>query len=140
MKRILLAVDGSEHSNRAAEKAIGLARITEDSEIELLYVVDGSRSKTDILHYGDSDAASAKRRRMLAAFEEMITAENISVTSTVLHGKNGVAEPIISHANDGAYDVLVIGSRGLNTMQTMVLGSVSHKVMKYVKAPVMMVK
>lgn len=37
-------------------------------------------------------------------------------------------------------DIVVIGSRGLNTLQEMVLGSVSHKVMKRVHRPAMIVK
>jgi nucleotide-binding universal stress UspA family protein len=139
-KNLLLAVDGSEHSRRATEKALELAGLSEGSSIEILYVVPGSKSKSDVLHYGDSDSASMKRKRMLKEFEEMIQLKNIPVETTMLHGKDGSAEAIIEHANNGAYDALILGSRGLSTVQTMVLGSVSHKVMKYVKAPVLMVK
>ncbi|TVP88833.1 MAG: universal stress protein [Alkalicoccus sp.] len=139
-KNLLLAVDGSEHSRRATEKALELAGLSEGSSIEILYVVPGSKSKSDVLHYGDSDSASMKRKRMLKEFEEMIQSKNISVETTVLHGKDGSAEAIIEHANNGSYDALILGSRGLSTVQTMVLGSVSHKVIKYVKAPVLMVK
>ncbi len=139
-KNLLLAVDGSEHSRRATEKALELAGLSEGSSIEILYVVPGSKSKSDVLHYGDSDSASMKRKRMLKEFEEMIQSKNIPVETTTLHGKDGSAEAIIEHANNGAYDALILGSRGLSTVQTMVLGSVSHKVIKYVKAPVLMVK
>jgi nucleotide-binding universal stress UspA family protein len=139
-KNLLLAVDGSEHSRRATEKALELAGLSEGSSIEILYVVPGSKSKSDVLHYGDSDSASMKRKRMLKEFEEMIQSKNIPVETTMLHGKDGSAEAIIEHANNGAYDALILGSRGLSTVQTMVLGSVSHKVIKYVKAPVLMVK
>ncbi|SDO33082.1 universal stress protein [Alkalicoccus daliensis] len=139
-KKILLAIDGSKHSERATEKAIELAKLQDSASIEMLYVVAGNKSKSDVLHYGDSDTASLKRKRLLADYKEMIEAENISTDTTVLHGKDGTAEAIIAHANEHDYDVLVLGSRGLNTMQTMVLGSVSHKVVKYVKAPVLMVK
>lgn len=43
-------------------------------------------------------------------------------------------------ANKGDFDVAIVGSRGLNTLQAMVLGSVSHKIVKRVKAPVLIVK
>ena len=39
-KRILVAVDGSENSRRAAEQAAKLAALSPDTFIELLYVVD----------------------------------------------------------------------------------------------------
>ena len=37
-------------------------------------------------------------------------------------------------------DLVIAGSRGLNTLQEMVLGSVSHKIAKRVKCPVMIIK
>ncbi|MGB8270820.1 MAG: universal stress protein, partial [Priestia megaterium] len=38
------------------------------------------------------------------------------------------------------FNLVVIGSRGLNSLQEMVLGSVSHKVAKRVHCPVMIIK
>jgi nucleotide-binding universal stress UspA family protein len=35
------------------------------------------------------------------------------------------------YANSGKYQAIVLGSRGLNSLQEMVLGSVSHKVAKH---------
>lgn len=139
-KNILLAVDGSDHSNRAAEKAVEVAKNVEGASIELLYVVDGKKSKTDVLHEGDSDTASIKREKLLQSYRAMIEDHNIQCEKTVLHGQNGVAEAIIVHANNGSYDTLVMGSRGLNNVQQMVLGGVSHKVMKYVNMPILMIK
>ncbi|ADH98036.1 universal stress protein [Salisediminibacterium selenitireducens] len=137
---IILAADGSEHSLRAAEKAIALGKLSKKPQIELLHVVSGATSKTDVLHHGDSDAASRKRRKQLDPIVERIERANIPVTVTTITASNSVPESIIKHVNEQNPDVLVLGSRGLSSVQTMVLGSVSHKVMKYVKAPVMMVK
>ncbi|ADU28578.1 universal stress protein [Evansella cellulosilytica] len=136
---LLLAIDGSDHSRRAAEKAIELGKLTDHATIEILYVVDGSKSKSDILKYGDSEAASKNRQQMLHSFEELINDAGISTKITILHAGTP-AESIIKHANEGNYDCVVLGSRGLSTVQTMIIGSVSHKVMKYAKAPVLMVK
>lgn len=139
-KNILLAIDGSDHSNRATEKAVELADLVKDASIEILYIVDGKKSKTDVLHAGDSDTASIKREKMLKEYESKIKEREIAVETTILHGKNGVAEAIISYANNNDHDTLVMGSRGLNEVQKMVLGGVSHKVMKYVNIPVLMIK
>ncbi|QKS70155.1 universal stress protein [Paenalkalicoccus suaedae] len=136
--RLLLAIDGSKNSVRATKKAIELAKLQLHSRIEILYVVDGKKSREDILHYGD--AASYKRKQLLAPFEDMMKTKRITYHTTILHGKDHVAESIIDFANSGEFDAVVIGSRGLNALQTLVLGSVSHKVMKHVKAPVLLVK
>ena len=55
-----------------------------------------------------------------------------------IHGEAGPA--IVKYANDGKFDVVVIGSRGLNTLQEFVLGGVSHKVAKRANCPVLIVK
>jgi isocitrate dehydrogenase len=49
-----------------------------------------------------------------------------------------LSSSILNMSND--FDLVVIGSRGLNTLQEMVLGSVSYKVAKRVKCPVLLVK
>ena len=139
-KQLLLAIDGSDHAKRAAEKAVELASLEGSGTVEILYVVVGNKSKSDVLQYGDSDSASRKRKQMLTQYEDMMKQAGIEFTTTILHGSNGAAESIIDHANKSDYDALVIGSRGLGAVQQMVLGSVSHKVIKHVKAPVLMVK
>ncbi|WP_096439943.1 universal stress protein [Alteribacter populi] len=137
-ENILLAVDGSEHSHRATIKAMELAKLSKGSTIEILYVVDANTSKSDVLKYGDSDTAAYKRKEMLQAFEAKVFNKGIDYEVTILHGTP--AETIIEYVNDGDYDCLVMGSRGRNELQTFILGGVSHKVMKHVKAPIMMVK
>ncbi|WP_336511525.1 universal stress protein [Alteribacter salitolerans] len=106
--------------------------------MELLYVVDGNKSKSDVLKYGDSDTASFKRKEMLQKYEAKLFNKGVNYETKILHGSP--AETIIEHANDGEYDCLVMGSRGRNEFQTFILGGVSHKVMKHVKSPVMLVK
>jgi nucleotide-binding universal stress UspA family protein len=56
----------------------------------------------------------------------------------VLCGEPG--PEIVKYANEQKVDIVVIGSRGLNALQEMVLGSVSHKVMKRVNCPALIVK
>ncbi|SDZ64551.1 Nucleotide-binding universal stress protein, UspA family [Evansella caseinilytica] len=135
---LLLATDGSEHSHRAADKAIELASLSTDASIEIIYVVDGNTSKSDVLHYGDSQMASRKREEMLSVFKEKIEQAGIPARVTILHGIP--AETIIEYANHHPFDCLIVGSRGRSRVQTMILGSVSHKVIKHVNLPVLMVK
>ncbi len=63
MKKLLVATDGSEHAKRALLKAIEVAGQDQEAVIDLMYVVDGETSKSDVLHYGDSDTASFKREK-----------------------------------------------------------------------------
>ncbi|HLR59113.1 MAG TPA: universal stress protein [Pseudogracilibacillus sp.] len=137
-KRILLAVDGSDNSLRAADEAIKIASTNENSVVELLYIVDFDKVKSDVLHSSSQVALEHSRRGHLLPYEDKLETENIPYEVKILNGYPG---PTISkYANEEDVDLVVIGSRGLNALQEMVLGSVSHKVVKKVEAPVLIVK
>ncbi|HER2025490.1 TPA: universal stress protein [Streptococcus pyogenes] len=137
--KILLATDGSEHAKRSIEQTIKMVFPYKNQvSIDLIYVVDGETSKSDILKYGDSDTATIKRKEMFFESTQRLETENIQTDYTLLHGEP--AETIIEYANNNDYDCVVVGSRGRNQFQTLILGSVSHKLIKYIKAPVLVVK
>ncbi|GGF34753.1 universal stress protein [Halobacillus andaensis] len=136
---ILLATDGSAHSKRAIEQAIQMVSpYKEQVTLELVYAVDGDTSKEDILKHGDSSTATLKRKEKFYEAIQEIEASGVKSDITILHGEP--AETIVEYANNRSYDCVVVGSRGRNKLQTLILGSVSHKLMKYIKAPVMVVK
>ncbi|EAH0444997.1 universal stress protein [Listeria monocytogenes] len=137
-KRILLAVDGSENSLRATDEAVKIASLISDCRIEIIYVVDYSKSKNEILHSQGKEELEYTRRKILSPIEEKVKSKNIEYKLEILHGYPGPT--IIEYANKEKVDMVVIGSRGLNSLQEMVLGSVSHKVMKRVNCPALIVK
>lgn len=137
-KHILLASDGSEHSLRAGKKAVDLACGVTNSKVEVVYVVDGGASKADVLHNLDKTQILLNRKRKLKATEDLLRAAKVPYTTKILHGEPGPT--IVKYANENKCDVVVIGSRGLNSLQEMVLGSVSHKVAKRANCPVLIVK
>ena len=137
-KRLLLAVDGSENSLRATDEAVKIASLISDCRIEIIYVVDYSKSKNEILHSQGKEELEYTRRKKLSPIEEKVKSKNIEYKIEILHGYPGPT--IIEYANKEKVDMVVIGSRGLNSLQEMVLGSVSHKVMKRVNCPALIVK
>ena len=92
----------------------------------------------DVLHSGSSVELDMKRRKKLLPVKELLKKENINYRVELLHGVPGPI--IVEFANKQNYDILVIGSRGLNALQEMVLGSVSLKVVKRAQCPVLIVK
>jgi nucleotide-binding universal stress UspA family protein len=136
-KRILLAIDGSEHSERATDQAASLAELS-GASIKIVYVADYSKAMNDVLHTQSKEDLDLARREKLLPFEEKLEALGISFSVKILHGEPGPA--IVDYANSSNADLVVIGSRGLNALQEMVLGSVSHKVVKRADCPVLIVK
>ncbi|OLN23004.1 universal stress protein [Domibacillus antri] len=137
-KRILLAADGSENALRAAKEAVKVASLSENGEVTIVFVADFSKSKSEILHSKGTEELQLARRKKLLSVEEELKSNGIPYTVHILHGEPGPT--IVEYANEQEYDLVIIGSRGLNALQEMVLGSVSHKVVKRVNGPVMIVK
>lgn len=137
-KNILLAFDGSEHSLRAIEEAIKIASLVKDSHIEIVFVAEFSKATKEVLHSEGREELEVSRRRKILPATEKLKSNNLSYEVNILHGEPGPT--IVDYTNKEDFDLLVIGSRGLNTFQEMVLGSVSHKVVKRVNCPVLIVK
>lgn len=137
-QHILLAADGSDNSIRAAKEAVKIAKGNTQTKITILFVIDIEKVKTEILHSSSVDSLYFERRQKLLPIEQLFEAEKIMFTVEMMHGVPG--PEIVKFANSQNVDLVIIGSRGLNSLQEMVLGSVSHKVMKRVKCPAMIVK
>lgn len=137
-KKILLAADGSDHSLRATDHAIAFAKCHEEASISIVFVVDPDETRTEVLHNWQSLDIRERRKARLKPLEDKCAEAGIPYEVTILHGKPGPT--VVEYANQERFDLVVIGSRGLNTLQEFVLGSVSHKVAKRVNCPVLIVK
>ncbi len=149
MKKILVAIDGSNPSKRAAEQAVTLARAFK-SEITFLSVVE---IKPDItfVDYGamvSPDYFSIREnlqgldiersQKVLDAVVESLGCADIKMEKTVL-----VGDPhpqIIKTAEDGKFDLIVMGHRGLNPLQRLFIGSVAKRVIEDTPCSVLVIK
>lgn len=136
-KKMLVAVDGSENSMRAAKHAAHIASLSENCSVTIIYVADYSKIQSDVL-YESLDQLKEENRKKVIPAEQIFQNKNIPYTVEILQGVPG--QTIVNYANKQQFDILIIGSRGLNALQKMVLGSVSHKVVKGANCPVLVVK
>ncbi|MBP3953095.1 universal stress protein [Bacillus suaedae] len=134
--KILLATDGSEHALRATTKAIEVAQCNPDSVIHIVLVVDDSKS--EVLNNWNGLGAEEHRRERVLPSEEKVKEAGVQYEVEYLHGEPGPT--IVKHANQNEFDIVVLGSRGRNRLQELVLGSVSHKVAKRSKCAVLIIK
>ncbi|GAB2562811.1 universal stress protein [Gracilibacillus alcaliphilus] len=136
-KKVLLAADGSDHSIRAASHAVQIAKIA-NGKIDIIFAIDDKTSKEEVLHNVDSHMIKQEREQKLAPVVDILEENQLAYQMHIIHGDPG--PEIVRFANQHEYDIVIIGSRGLNQFQTMILGSVSHKVAKRVQCPVLIVK
>ena len=133
---ILLAADGSKNSERAAKELLNF--IDEKTRVTILTVVDVETSKNDVLHGTQGTSLNQERTKKLDNIKEIFTTHKVNYEISIIHGIP--SDKVIEVANSGDYQAIVLGTRGLNSLQEMVLGSVSHKVAKRAQIPVIIVK
>ncbi|MFC3419543.1 universal stress protein [Salinicoccus hispanicus] len=136
-KNILLAIDGSENSQRASHEAAKLA-LDDVVNVTILHVMDPDDTQKDVVRSTTERHLNKQKKDTLSSIIRFFDEQAVDHEYVIRRGLP--ARKIIEEANTGSYDVLVIGSRGLNIFQEMVLGSVSHKVAKHARIPVVIVK
>jgi nucleotide-binding universal stress UspA family protein len=138
MRKILLASDGSPHSSKAAEHVVSLLKGDEDYKLMVVHVIDHEASKHDAWLGMNPGARQKERAEKLKPISKVL--EEAGINYSVNMTKGDPAEEIIKCAKNEELDLIVIGSRGLNAIQELVLGSVSHQVVQKADRPVLVVK
>jgi nucleotide-binding universal stress UspA family protein len=142
IRRILCPVDFSDYSRRALDHAIAIARWYE-STITALHVF----SPALVAPYGPGPVIfepivliPADRDRLLAdtkAFIEAEAAPGVPIEAVVREGNT--AGEILDQETKMRADLLVIGTHGRSGFERLVLGSVTEKVLRKARCPVLTV-
>jgi nucleotide-binding universal stress UspA family protein len=140
-RRLLMAFDGSPHAQQALAEAIDLAQ-TNRGTLTVISVAPApsvwAMSGYDVPI--DVDRVSKELEReyqsMLDGAVSRIPAD-VSVTKILKQGAAG--REIAGEANAGGYDLVVMGSRGRGELRSLLLGSVSHRVLQSSHVPVLVV-
>jgi nucleotide-binding universal stress UspA family protein len=139
MKRILVAVDGSQPSIKAARMAADIA-LRFGAKLTVIHVVPKLLLPPDV--YGLTIAEVEKEHRayaenVLQKAIELMQEPGVQVSTTVLYGSP--AESIAEEAAASDVGMVVIGSRGHGAVARMFLGSVSDRLIHISPKPVLVV-
>lgn len=137
-KTILLAADGSDNSLRAAREAVYIASRETGSEVTIMYVIDHNEAGSEDIHRDASPEVEMVRQKKIQPIIDLLEKEKVFYKVEMIYGIP--SRVVTEYANERNVDLLVMGKRGLNPMQEMVLGSVSRSVVNKVDAPVLIVK
>lgn len=139
-QKILLATDGSKHAYRAAEKALELALQLGNVSVTLFHVTPKISSKNSLIEADFDILSLLKKEARLAIIKTELLFKQKNIPCNLAVGLGDPAEEIVHKAQTEDYDLLIVGSRGLNILQEFVIGSVSKRVVHMVKCPVMIIK
>lgn len=145
MKRVLVAVDGSENSLRALEFALDLQKMCREVQITALYVgpsIYGLFPESGLsswIRQKDLDKEIEDRAQKISEkIDQVAVRYGASVEKAIARGDAGAA--ISKFAEEGEYDLVVVGTRGYGEVKSILIGSVSHKVLHLCSCPVVVVK
>lgn len=137
-KNILVAVDGSEHALKAARIAGEIARAF-GSNLRLITVYDQIPT---FLGEPNLQQAINARLEQAAAVIEPALAEigKISGELEVEKLEGQVAEVVLAVIEVRSIDLVVMGTRGLGRLSSLLIGSQSQKVLAHANCPVLLVR
>jgi len=153
-KKILVPLDGSDHSSKALEIAVQIAKKF-DGKITLIHAYSvGARpivmpepatlspSWVPVMAPAEfSKVVEAARKagaRILENGKKRVEKEGVKVERLLREGHT--VQEIIKAAKHGKFDLIVMGARGVSRIRGILLGSVSDGVIRNAPCPVLVTK
>lgn len=144
MKNFVIGYDGSKCADTAVELVSSLAWVP-DPVISLIAVVPdvrGVRSAWGAVIVGTAaqidEQLTTQATELLAAPAARLRARGLACETVVERGRPADAIAALAKRIDA--DLVVVGSRGLGPLRSMLLGSVSQEVLEVAPAPVLVVR
>lgn len=139
IKKILVPVDGSESSIKGLEQALIVAEYAK-ATVTILEVIEEFGPLP-----GYYEAAPPGKERVRWISEQRFEKAHPVLEKTGVQWDRVVtegyaAEKICQLAEEGKYDLIVIGSRGLNPLARFLVGSVSDRVVHHAPCSVVVVR
>ena len=137
-KKILVPVDDSEHSRNALRYALGLAQ-TQKCHVALLHSVGripmliGGEPREELL-----DSLVREAEKLLAPYAKKLREIGVEPALIIKEGRAG--EVIVQEAKAGDYDLIVMGSRGLSSLEGLFMGSDAQRVLSTAHCPVLLIR
>ncbi len=135
---MVVAVDTSPHADVVVKRTAELASLV-GADVNMVTVIDtvSIPAEGEVITLEDSERNTANHHRYLID-KYFANTSGILIESVILYGD--AADKICEVADKVNADLVVIGSRGLSKIQSVLLGSVSEKVIKKCSKSVLVVK
>ena len=122
--RILVGVDGSDISKRALAEAVTIAKCFSGSLKVITVYKRGMEKKTE---------------EIMEEAKQYLEEKEVEYTTSAILGSNP-ARALQTTAEHENFDLIVVGSRGLGSKVSMLLGSVSRQVVANADCNVLVIK
>jgi nucleotide-binding universal stress UspA family protein len=135
-KKILVGIDGSENSKRAALVAANLAELFKGT-VTLVSVVKPGEYSLAVEDKAFLENLKEFHMDLVEAASDDIKREGIAIETKIELGTPW--KELTRLAHDGQYDLIVVGSRGVGQVAEFLIGSNSTRVVQHSSIPVLVV-
>jgi len=144
IKRILLPIDGSPASLRAARYAVKIAK-QEKAEIICIHAIAKLPYPPDFGRLSDIAETFYFETKKIAEkwffnIGTIAAKEGVQVKTDIIIDVTSVAEAIIQYATKEKADLVVMGTRGRTGLKTFLVGSIANGVVLYAPCSVLVVR
>ncbi len=140
-RRILVAFDGTPHARAALAEAVRLAHAN-NGRLTVLVVVPNASLWMGAAWEAPVSLAALDRsteQAYQAILDRAVDDVPLDLPVVKLLRRGAVATEIIAQVRSGDYDAIVMGSRGRGELRSLLVGSVSHRVVQASPIPVLVV-
>lgn len=141
MRKILVPIDGSEHSLRALDVVLKRRACDGEMDLHLLNVqipVDSGHARMFVSEQELRDYHQAEGVTALQAARKMLDDSQVGYSWHVLVGH--VADTIIRFAEEQGFHEIVMGTHGRSGLAHLLMGSIASEVVRSSGLPVTLVK
>ena len=139
----MVAIDGSEHSLKAAEYALEIAK-SFGAQLYAVTVTSVPESyhlkQQDVLNKGEMAESMNDAKMWLEKFNHSAKLGNIELKTELINSHRPIDYVILEYAEEKNVDLIVVGTRGRSGFKKLLLGSTASSVVTYAHCPVMVVK
>jgi nucleotide-binding universal stress UspA family protein len=143
VSKVLVGIDGSNHSLRAAEYAmeISIKYMAKLIAVTVAYLPAKSRvSQLEAIEVGAGLSEMEKAKTWFESFTQRARQNKIELRTELVNSQRPVDYVILEYAEKEGIDLIVIGTRGRTGLSKIVLGSVASGIISYSHSRVLVVK
>src|SRR5918996_6378417 len=152
INKILVPIDTTRLSRKAANYGIHLAEIEKAKELIVIHIMEDVKQGGAIglrARYGDvklvegfKKAKTSSAEEMLRPIEEEAKKKGVNIKSEIIYAEDkSVVKAITDYADKNHIDVIVVGGGDVSSKKYLIVGgSVANGIVKNSKCPVMVVR
>ena len=136
LSKILVAVDGSEYSDKAFEYAASLMH-DHKQELLIVHIIENFGN----IGYSNFNQLKQDSQTILQKYRTNAERKGLKSSIKIIEDQgNSPAEKILDIAETEKADIIIVGTKGRKPLEQFLLGSTSYKVAHYSKCTVIIVK